>query len=93
MCAAVQEAIFLRQLLEDLLIPQVESSELAEDNQSSIKLCNNPVFHEKSKRMSTKLHYIREKVEDSVEIFYQPTDEMTADIFTKALGKLKHEKH
>ena len=44
--------------------------------------------------MSTKLHYIREKVEDgSVEIFYQPTEEMAADIFTKALGKLKHEKH
>ena len=28
-----------------------------------------------------------------VEIFYQPTEEMAADIFTKALGKLKHEKH
>ena len=44
--------------------------------------------------MSTKLHYIREKVEDgSVEIFYQLTEIMAADIFTKALGKLKHEKH
>ena len=94
MCAAVQEAIFLRQLLEDLFIPQMKPTKIAEDNQSCIKLCNNPVFHEKSKHMSTKLHYIREKVEDgSVEIFYQPTEKMVADIFTKALGKLKHEKH
>ena len=44
--------------------------------------------------MSTKLYYMRKKVEDkSVEIFYQPTDEMAADFSTKALGKLKHEKH
>ena len=94
MCAAVQEAIFLRQLLEDLFIPQMKPTRIAEDNQSCIKLCNNPVFHKRSKHMSTKLHYIREKVKDgSVEIFYQPTEEMAADIFTKALGKLKHEKH
>ena len=94
MCAAVQEAIFLRQLLEDLFIPQMKPTQIAEDNQSCIKLCNNPVFHKRSKHMSTKLHYIREKVEDgSEEIFYQPTEEMAADIFTKALGKLKHEKH
>ena len=44
--------------------------------------------------MSTKLHYIREKAEDgSVELFCKPTEEMTADIFTKALGNLKQQKH
>ena len=94
MCAAVQEAISLSQILEDLLIPQMKPTQIAEDNQSCIKLCYNPVFHKRSKHMSTKLHYIREKVEDgSVEIFYQPTEEMAADIFTKALGSLKHQKH
>ena len=94
MCATVQKAIFLRQLLEVLFIPQMKSTQIAEDNQSCIKLCNNPVFQKRSKHMSTKLHYIREKVEDvSVAIIYQPTEEMAADIFTKALGNLKHQKH
>ena len=94
MRAAVQEAIFLRQLLEDLFIPQMKPTKSAEDNQSCIKLCNNPVFHKRSKHMSTKLHYIGEKAEDgSVELFCKPTEEMTADIFTKALGNLKQQKH
>ena len=60
MCAAVQGAIFLKQILEDLFISQMKPTQIAEDNQSCIKLCNNPVFNKRSKHMSTKLHYIRE---------------------------------
>ena len=36
MCAAVQEAIFLRQLLEDLFIPQMKPTQIAENHQSCI---------------------------------------------------------
>ena len=44
--------------------------------------------------MSTKLHYIREKVKDgSVKIFYQSTEGLAADIFTEAFGRLKFDKH
>ena len=44
--------------------------------------------------MSTKLDYVPEKAEDgSVEIFYQPTEELPADIFSKELGGLTFDKH
>ena len=60
MCAAVHEAIFLRQLLADLFIPQVKPTQIAEEKQSCMKFCINPVFHKRSKHVSTKLHFIRE---------------------------------
>ena len=93
-CATVQEAIFLRQLLPDLFITHVKASPIIEDNQNFIQLCNNPVFHKRSKHMSTKLHYIGKKVEDgSLEIIYQTTEQMATDFFTKAFEGLKFEQH
>ena len=61
MCAAVQEAIFLRQLKQDMFITQIKTTPIAEDNQNCIKLPSYPVFPNKSKHMSTKLHCVREK--------------------------------
>ena len=94
MCAAVPEKIFQRQLMQDSTITQVEATPVAADYQNSFKLCNNPVFNKWSKHMSTKFRYIREKVEDgNVEMFYQPTQEMAADISTKTVRRLKFDKH
>ena len=88
MCAAVQEASFLRPLVQELFIAQVKAAPIAEYNQICSKLFINPVFHKKSKHMLTKLYYNREKIEDViVEKFYQATEEMAVDIFTKPLGR------
>lgn len=43
------EAVWLRRLLAELHILDAQPTTLYCDNQSSIKLCYNPVFHEKSK--------------------------------------------
>ena len=84
MAAAVQEALYLKQLLEDFGIQRPIA--IGEDNQSCIRLCQNPVMHKRSKHIETKFHFIREKTEDgTISIHYVPTDKMAADIFTKSL--------
>ena len=94
MAAAVQEAIYLRALLNDFGIPMTKPIDIGEDNQSCIKMCHNPVMHKRSKHIDTKLHFIRERVENKeVKIHYVPTEEMTADILTKSLPRVKVEKH
>ena len=92
MSAAVKEALYLKQLLEDFGIQQKHPIAIGEDNQSCIKLCQNPVMHKRSKHIETKFHFIRDKTEDGTNsIHYVPTDKMAADIFTKSLPPSKVE--
>ena len=94
LAAAVQEAIFLRALLRELGYEQFEPTTIGEDNQSCIKLATNPVLHKRSKHIDTKYHFIRERVDDnSIKLIYTPTDEMAADLLTKALPQQKVEQH
>ena len=81
MAHALQEAIYLRALLKDFGFPMKKQIDVEEDNQSCIKMYHNPVMQKQSKHIDTKLHFIRERVENKeVKINYVPTEEMTADI-------------
>ena len=84
---AAQEGIYLRQLqdeLEEGAKGRKESLQLLADNQASIKLANNPVFHKRSKHIAIKWHWIRERVENGeVEVDFVGTREMAADMLTK----------
>ena len=92
MAAAVHEALYLEQLLEDFGIQQKRPIEIGEDNQSCIRLCQNPFMHKKSKHIEPKFHFIRDKTDDgTISIHYVPTDKMAADIFTKSLPVPKME--
>ena len=94
MAAAVQEAIYLRALMKDFGYPMKEPIYIGEDNQSCIKMCHNPVMHKRSKHIDTKLHFMRERVENGeVGVHYIPTEDMTADILTRSLLRIKVEKH
>jgi len=58
------------------------------DNQSSIKMSQNPVLHSKTKHIDIRYHYIREAVaKGTVTLEYCPTKDMAADLLTKPLGK------
>ena len=47
----------------------------------------NPQFHNKTKHIGIKFHFVRGQVKcQKVELKYCRTDEMLADIFTKGLG-------
>jgi hypothetical protein len=65
-------------------------TELCVDNMSAIQLCKNPVFHDRSKQIEGRYHFIREFIEDeTVTVDFIGTDEQLTDIFTKALGRVR----
>jgi hypothetical protein len=87
---ATCEAIWLRKLLVALFGQRVETTVIHCDNQSCIKLSENPVFHDRSKHIDIRYHFIRDCVQRGVvQLQYIPTEEQVADILTKALGKAK----
>jgi hypothetical protein len=84
------KGIWLGRLLSELLDVEFEPVTLNMDNQSAIALCKNPVFHERSKHIDTKYHFIREKVEEGlIDVKYCGTNDQLADILTKPLARLK----
>jgi hypothetical protein len=92
MTSAATQALWLSRLLADLLGRKVETVELRVDNKSAIALAKNPVFHDRSKHIRVKQHFIRDCIEEgSIRTEYIPTADQLADILTKALGKAKLE--
>ncbi|CAL1381539.1 unnamed protein product [Linum trigynum] len=79
-------AIWLRKLLKELNMTQEESTEIFVDNKSALALAKNPVFHDRSKHINTRYHFLRECVEQKeVTLKYVKTEDQIADIFTKPL--------
>lgn len=62
MYAMTCEAVWLRRLLQDVGEEQKDATTIRCDNQSSIKLANNLVFHKNTKHIDAQLHFVREKV-------------------------------
>lgn len=61
------------------------------DNQSAIHLSKNAVNRGRSKHIDLRYHFVKEIQEKGeIEISYIRTDSMTADILTKSLPKIKH---
>ena len=86
--SAVQEGNFLRQLYADMNNCDKSTVILNVDNQGAIALAKNPVYHQRSKHIDIRYHYIRLEVENKhVELIYVPSEENVADIFTKPLTK------
>eukprot|EP00253_Pinus_taeda_P023446 PITA_23446 len=69
---------------------RMEATKIMCDNQSCIKLSENPVFHDWSKHIDIRCHFVRDCVQrGAVQLRYTPTGEQGADILTKALGRTK----
>ena len=90
---ASQEALWLRRLLEELHHPQDSPTTIFCDNQSTIKLAKNPVYHARSKHIEVHHHFVRDLIESQeVELQFCGTEDQLADIFTKALSIVKFTK-
>lgn len=89
---ACQEAIWLKQLLQDFNIQETEIL-IYEDNQSCIKLLQNEKSSNRSKHIDTKYHFIRDLfVKKIISVEYCPTENMIADVLTKPLAGTKIKK-
>ena len=84
---ASREAVWLRKLMFGLFQERLETTVIHCDNQSCLKLTENPVFHDRSKHIEMKYHFIRDMVQrHTIKLQYIRTDEQIADILTKPLS-------
>jgi hypothetical protein len=91
---ATKESLWLKQLLSELGFTHSEAVSIQSDNQGCIALTKNPAYHSRTKHIDIRHHFIRDTVESGeIELQYCATDEMVADVLTKALAREKHEKH
>ena len=82
----------MRKLLSDLFDLQLDATCIYCDNQSFVKLLENPVFHDKSKHIEIKYHYIRDMVQrGAVKLQYIATDEYIANVLMKPLARVNFE--
>jgi hypothetical protein len=85
--AAVQEVLWLRDLMSELGLQVQFGSLVYGDNQSTIAVSQNGVKGERTKHVDVKYHFITQTVEEgAVKLKWIPTAEQQADIFTKALA-------
>jgi hypothetical protein len=79
-------------LLTDLFDLDMEDTTILCDNQSIIKMTKNPVFHDRSKHIEIRYHYICDMVQrGALKLLYVSTDEQVVDVLTKPLSRVKFE--
>jgi hypothetical protein len=72
----------------DLRNRETESVQLKVDNQSALALMKNPIFHDRSRHIRTRFHFIQQVVvKGVVHPDYVSSEDQLLDILTKALPK------
>ena len=88
MAQSMCEIMWLHQLLMEVCIKTVVSAKLRCDNQVSLHIASNPVFHERTKHIEIDCYFVREKIQlGLISTGYVKTGEQLGDIFTKALSE------
>jgi hypothetical protein len=60
------------------------------DNESAIKLANNPINHSRTKHIDIRHHFLRDhEAKGDIALSHVSTDKQLADIFTKPLDELR----
>ena len=81
------EIMWIKGILKDLKVEQQGPTRIFCDNQSTIKVADNPVQHDKMKHVSINRHYIKETLEEkNISIPFISSSERRADVLTKGLG-------
>ncbi|XP_076620058.1 uncharacterized protein LOC143341211 [Colletes latitarsis] len=81
MSEAAKEAIYLQRFFSELGFESKSKINLYCDNQGAIRLAENPVFHNRTKHIDVRHHFVRNVLkEKEIKIKYIPTGEMIADL-------------
>ncbi|KAJ7285385.1 hypothetical protein O6H91_05G047100 [Diphasiastrum complanatum] len=93
MCSAGHEAIWLRQILDEVVMKQENPMTIHSDCQSGIQLAKNLVFHARTKHIEIQYHFICERLlSREIHVVHCSTYEQLADIFTKPLVREKFDR-
>lgn len=91
--SAACQAIWIRNVLNQITGEITGPVVLFVDNKSAIDLAKNVVFHGRSKNIHVRYHFIRECVErGDIVMEYMNSSEQKADILTKAMVTSKFER-
>lgn len=89
---ASKQAIFLKNLYSEIFSDDLNTI-IFNDNQSAKKLTENSLSNNRTKHIDIRYHFIKDVIKQGIlSIEYMPTDEMPADLLTKPLCKVKHNK-
>ena len=84
--SCVYHAVWLRNLSKTVGILQDDPTVIHVDNKSTIALAKNHVFHDRSKHIDTRFHFIRDcNSRKEVQVEYVKIGDQIANIFTKPL--------
>ena len=85
-CAATQEALWIKTVLEEHNVKVQTPVLIGEDNMSTINFSEHPGSHRRTKHILKKYHFVREQVTlKNIKLQNVPTENNIADIFTKPL--------
>lgn len=88
--AATQEAIWLQNVELNFGISRGTTTILCDSN-SAIDLASTTGYKARTKHIDLRHHFIRQMIHESkISLDHIGTEDMVADVFTKALGKEKH---
>lgn len=89
---ATKESIYLRGILKELGIPEISEGLIYCDNQGAIQLAASKKSHERTKHVNIQFNFVREAAKNrAIQIMYMSSEDMIADILTKALPSNRHE--
>jgi Reverse transcriptase (RNA-dependent DNA polymerase) len=91
---AAKEAVWLCCIIGELFSSSSTPTMLLCNNQATIKLAIDDNYRARTKHINICYHFIRQVISaGEIEISYCPTDDMTADVLTKALPTWKVVRH
>ncbi len=92
---AILKLIWTKGVLGEIGFDYVGTMILHMDSQSAMALARKPTHHKRSKNIDIKFHWLREHTYESgtVDLVHYRTEEMVADVMTKALDSKLQEKH
>ena len=90
--ACVSEIKVIRELLKEFEIEIKEPIRIYEDNSGAISISKFGNFTKNSKYIETHHHFVNENyLEGIINVIKIESEENTADIFTKSIGRIKFE--
>ena len=91
---AAKEALWIRLFCHSLQLPFPRLLNLLSDNESAISITKANAISSRAKHIDIRYHFIHDHVTQGVfHMHWVPTEDMTADIFTKPLPLPLHNRH
>nr|GEW90530.1 retrovirus-related Pol polyprotein from transposon TNT 1-94 [Tanacetum cinerariifolium] len=86
--SCVCHAIWVRSMLKELHMQQEDATDIYVDNKSAFDLAKNPVYHDRSKHINTRYHFIQECIaKKDIRVIHTSSKDQVADTFTKPLNE------